>query len=215
MTDLRAPFPWFGAKSRVAEVIWRAFDPAVPNLVDPFCGSLATLLLRPGGAGKIETVNDADGLLVNFWRSVQIDPRETAKWVDWPISEIDVHARHAWLLERKPALRDLLAEDPEAHDPKAAGWWVWGLCQWIGGGWGSVELRLKAKLPATYRNHDDIRRLATHEMCHALVAPAFGVDGVRYLSEREAAAAWEEVTIRLMRGVFGYRRRAWKAMLNP
>jgi len=73
-----------------------------------------------------------------------------------------------------------------------------------------LELRLKAKLPASYRNHDDIRRLATHEMCHALAAPAFGVDGVRYLTEREAYAAWEEVTIRLMRGVFGYKG-AWRA----
>jgi len=96
------------------------------------------LLGRPGGAGKVETVNDADGLLVNFWRSVQLDPRETAKWADWTISEIDVHARHAWLLERKPDIRSLLAEDPEAHDAKAAGWWVWGICQWIGGGWGSA-----------------------------------------------------------------------------
>ena len=137
MTDLRAPFPYFGGKSRVAPVVWQAFSDRVPQYVETHAGSLAVLLGRPGWAGKIETVNDADGLLVNFWRSVQLSPDETAKWADWPISEIDVHARHAWLLERKTRLREFLVSDPEAHDPKAAGWWVWGICQWIGGGWGS------------------------------------------------------------------------------
>lgn len=54
MSDLRAPFPWFGGKRRVANVVWRAFGADVPNLIDPFAGSLAILLGRPGGAGKIE-----------------------------------------------------------------------------------------------------------------------------------------------------------------
>ena len=43
---LRAPFPWFGGKSRVAAVVWRAFGD-VPNYVEPFAGSLAVLLGRP------------------------------------------------------------------------------------------------------------------------------------------------------------------------
>ena len=84
MTELRAPFPYFGGKSRVADVVWQAFGTRVPQY---FFGSGAVLLGRPDGAGKVETVNDADGLLVNFWRSVQIDPGETAKWADWPISD--------------------------------------------------------------------------------------------------------------------------------
>jgi hypothetical protein len=31
MTPVRAPFPWFGGKRRVADVVWRAFGPDVPE----------------------------------------------------------------------------------------------------------------------------------------------------------------------------------------
>lgn len=68
--DLRAPFPWFGGKSRVAHLVWSAFGADVANYVEPFAGSLAVLLARPGEP-RIETVNDLDGYLVNFWRAVQ------------------------------------------------------------------------------------------------------------------------------------------------
>ena len=74
MAEVRAPFPWFGGKRRVADVVWRAFGVDVPNYVEPFAGSLAVLLGRPGGAGKIETVNDLDRYLANFWRAVTADP---------------------------------------------------------------------------------------------------------------------------------------------
>ena len=43
MTDLRAPFPWFGGKSRVAPLVWDRFGD-VPNYVEPFFGSGAVLL---------------------------------------------------------------------------------------------------------------------------------------------------------------------------
>jgi hypothetical protein len=32
-------------------------------------------------------------------------------------------------------LVDKLHGDPEYFDSKIAGWWVWGLCNWIGSGW--------------------------------------------------------------------------------
>lgn len=43
---LKAPFPWFGGKSRVAHIVWERFGD-VPNYVEPFAGSLAVLLRRP------------------------------------------------------------------------------------------------------------------------------------------------------------------------
>jgi len=43
---LRAPFPWFGGKSRCAGVVWSMLGD-VPNYVEPFAGSLAVLLGRP------------------------------------------------------------------------------------------------------------------------------------------------------------------------
>jgi DNA adenine methylase len=49
---LQAPFPYFGGKSRVAEIVWARFGD-VDNYVEPFFGSGAVLLARPQ-TGKIE-----------------------------------------------------------------------------------------------------------------------------------------------------------------
>lgn len=146
MTKLRAPFPWFGGKSLAAPLIWRAFG-NVPNYVEPFAGSLAVLLARPH-APKVETVNDKDGLISNFWRAVQSRPDEVARWADWPVNEADLHARHRWLVAQIPGLTERLIADPEYSDPKIAGWWVWGICAWIGNGWCSRDERLSRQLPA-------------------------------------------------------------------
>ena len=43
---LKAPFPWFGGKSLVADIVWQRFGD-IPNYVEPFFGSGAVLLGRP------------------------------------------------------------------------------------------------------------------------------------------------------------------------
>lgn len=43
----KAPFPWFGGKTRASGLVWQRFG-AVANYVEPFAGSLAVLLGRPG-----------------------------------------------------------------------------------------------------------------------------------------------------------------------
>lgn len=103
---MKAPFPYFGGKSRVAGMVWRRFGD-VPNYVEPFFGSGAILLGRPyynatagrftGKGWRTETVNDASVYLTNFWRAVSAEPERVAELADWPVSEIDLHARHAWL----------------------------------------------------------------------------------------------------------------------
>ncbi len=130
---LQAPFPYFGGKSRVAHIVWRAFGD-VPNYVEPFFGSGAVLLGRPHGP-KIETVNDADGFLANFWRAIKCAPEEVAEHADWPVNENDLHARHIWLVNQREELTSRLEGDPHYYDAKIAGWWVWGICCWIGSGW--------------------------------------------------------------------------------
>lgn len=102
--------------------------------VEPFFGSGAVLLSRPSEPG-IETVNDADGLLVHFWRALRAAPSEVAWHADYPVSEIDLHARHRELVRRAGEVREQLEADPRWYDAELAGWWVWGLSQWIGGGW--------------------------------------------------------------------------------
>lgn len=132
ITPLRAPFPWFGGKRRAAQIIWERFG-EVPNYVEPFAGSLAVLLARPHAA-KTETVNDLDCYLANFWRAMQAAPSDVAQWADWPVNEADLLARHRWLLAQAD-FRTRMRSEADYFDAKIAGWWVWGLCSWIGSGW--------------------------------------------------------------------------------
>lgn len=135
--DIRSPFPWFGGKSAASEIIWKRFGD-VKNYVEPFAGSLAVLLTRPHWpfeSTRTETVNDADCYLANFWRALQADQEAVAKFADWPVNEADLHARHLWLVNVAKDTVAKLRTDPEFYDAKIAGWWVWGICQWIGSGW--------------------------------------------------------------------------------
>jgi DNA adenine methylase len=126
-------FPWFGGKSRAADIIWRRFGP-VDNYVEPFFGSGAILFARPHEPG-IETINDKDRYVANFWRAVQADPDAVAEAANWPVNEADLEARHYWLVtEGAKRLAELLTT-PDGCDAKIAGWWVWGQCCWIGSGW--------------------------------------------------------------------------------
>lgn len=147
-TPLKAPFPYPGGKSIVADRIWTAFGADINNYVEAFAGSLAVLLRAPAVPNN-ETVNDLDGHLTNFWRAVKYRPDETALHADYPVSELDLHARHRWLVAQRPNLTAALEADPDFCDPKAAGWWVWGICQWIAGPWCPVtENRIKRERPS-------------------------------------------------------------------
>jgi site-specific DNA-adenine methylase len=144
MSALKAPFPWMGGKSSVAEIVWQRFGD-VRNYCEPFFGSGAMLLSRPKPIGT-ETVNDVNGWLCNFWRALQADPEGVARYADWPVSELDLHARGDWLFYR-PGVEEWIEKmraDPEFYDVKSAGWWVWGCCCWIGTGWGPM-MRAQAK----------------------------------------------------------------------
>jgi DNA adenine methylase len=129
---LTPPFPYFGSKRAVTEIIWQALGD-VGVYIEPFLGSAAILLARPS-VPKVETVNDADCFLSNFWRALQADPAGVAQWADYPVSELDLHARHRWLMAQED-FREHMRADPDYYDVKLAGWWVWGLCCWIGHGW--------------------------------------------------------------------------------
>ena len=136
-TDLnKAPFPAFGGKSRIAAEVWSRFG-NVRNYVEPFAFSAAVLLKRPGGPGAVETINDRNAFVTNFWRAVRSEPDAVAEHADWPVIEDDLHARHRWLVASDEAVArlDRVREDPEYFDAKIAGWWCWGACCWIGSGW--------------------------------------------------------------------------------
>lgn len=146
----RPPFPFFGTKRKVADDVWRVFG-RVSRYVEPFMGSAALILARPR---PVHTVaNDRNRYLSNFWRAVQFAPEETARWADWPVNEADLLARHRWLesrpferaiagtpdpadlLRRLRRLEQRLDADPLWYDPVVAGWWAWGQCCTLRGGW--------------------------------------------------------------------------------
>ena len=133
---MKAPFIWFGGKSRVADIVWSALGD-VTNYIEPFAGSLAVLLGRPDWhRGSCETVNDIDSMICNFWRAVTAAPDGVVKHADWPVNETDLLARHAWLIDTGlPILAAKLPNDPLFFDTRIAGWWLWGINIWIGGGW--------------------------------------------------------------------------------
>lgn len=134
---LTAPFPYFGGKSRVASIVWeRLGNPS--HYLEPFAGSLAVLLARPG-EGLVEIVGDADGFIANFWRALQAEPEKVWDKTYYPCIEVDLHARAKWLREREPELVEKLRADIEFYDVKVAGWWLWGIALWIGGGWPRSE----------------------------------------------------------------------------
>ena len=126
---LRAPFPWFGGKSAVASIVWQRFGD-VRNYVEPFAGSLAVLLGRPHWpweGNRIETVNDADCFLANFWRALQADPEGVAA--------LRLAGKRGGLARAAPVRVNVAREhvercrtEPEYFDSKIAGWWVWGCC---------------------------------------------------------------------------------------
>jgi hypothetical protein len=123
--------------------VWKRLG-NTPNFIDPFLGSNAPLLSRPGwdwqkgqwtdGKNRIETVNDKDCFVANFWRATNDDSEGVAKFASWPVNEADLHSRHLWLINNADFIKRMKS-DPDYYDIKVAGWWVWGLCQWIGSGW--------------------------------------------------------------------------------
>ena len=131
---LRAPFPYPGGKSKIAPVVWQRLGDT-PNYCEPFLGSAAVLLARPPFEGnRIETVNDADGHVANFFRALQADPDAVAYYADWPVSELDMQSRGTWLYYRPTAREwvERLRSDPDYYDAKSAGWWAWFVSCWIG-----------------------------------------------------------------------------------
>lgn len=133
MADLRSPFPWFGGKRKVAPVVWQRFGD-VRNYVEPFFGSGAVLLERPQPFAGVETVNDKDGFLSNFWRALQADPDGVARYADKMVNEIDLAAWRDWLYSDM-SFQDRMWRDPNYYDVQKAGVWVWGVCSTIGNAW--------------------------------------------------------------------------------
>jgi len=133
------PYTYFGGKRAIASVVWERLG-NVKAFVEPFFGGGAVFWLRPQwhfalGERRWELLNDIDGMIVNFLRAVYHDPAAVAHYANWHITELDLTARHIWLVHQKENLVQRLESDPDYYDAKIAGWWAWGINNWIGAGW--------------------------------------------------------------------------------
>jgi len=142
-SSITFPAPYFGGKRRAAALIWERMGDVV-NWVEPFGGTGAVLLARPADhRARVETLNDLDGLLVNVHRALRADPLGVADVCDYPVAEVDLHARHRALVAARAGLTARLEADPRYYDVELAGWWLWGASAWIGDGWCSGALNRK------------------------------------------------------------------------
>ena len=135
-----APFVFFGGKRTVTAQVWARLG-RPRQYIEPFCGSAAMLLANRHPA-SLEVIGDQNFYIANFWRAVKYQPDLTACEADYPVSHVDLDARHRWLTEpaRTAELRAQLANPEWPGDPRIAGWWVWGQCAWIGSGWCEKEV---------------------------------------------------------------------------
>ena len=150
---IKAPFPYYGGKSRIAEEVWTRFG-KVDRYLEPFAGSLAVLLYKDK-VDCFEVVCDLNGYIANFWRAVTHDPEQTAQYACYPTIHQDLSARqkhiYKWLQEYKYRLSD----DAEFYDCKIAGWWVWGMSSWIGLNYGVPQLTgTKGEKRPAIKEHD-------------------------------------------------------------
>src|SRR5437899_7603334 len=94
-----SPFPYFGGKRSIAVEVWERFG-APAQYIEPFCGSAAVLLAARRPA-SLEVINDGSGFIANFWRAVKHQSAVVAEWADYPVSHIDLGARHVWLMAQR------------------------------------------------------------------------------------------------------------------
>lgn len=131
---MKAPFPYFGSKSKIADRVWAALGQP-KHYIEPFFGSGAVLLNRPDWVPIMtETVCDKDGHLANVWRALQFAPDSVARICDWPVNHADLIARRKTLIERQDDLLDALCRDDKFFDVELAGYWIWAASCWIGQG---------------------------------------------------------------------------------
>ncbi|NPU90005.1 MAG: DNA adenine methylase [Fervidobacterium sp.] len=130
--SLKAPFPYFGGKSMVADIVWQYLgNPKV--YIEPFFGSGAVLLARPiVDLTNYEIINDKDGFVCNAWRALKHAPDTVAEYCDYPCNHADIAARRKVLHEEALGLLDKLVNDDEYYDAKLAGYWIYGMSYWIG-----------------------------------------------------------------------------------
>jgi DNA adenine methylase len=151
LAPLTSLFPYYGGEAQVAPILWQSLGD-VRHYLEPFAGSLAVLLARPHRP-RVETVNDRDGHLVNLWWALAADPGAVVQHARWPVSSIDLWARHDYLCRERAALTAELIADHRFYDAELAGLWLYCASTWAGSGFGrKAGLRPTPHIPHMVRD---------------------------------------------------------------
>ncbi|MGW1246960.1 DNA adenine methylase [Streptomyces sp. NPDC002535] len=96
---MKSPVPYFGSKQSLAPWLVSLL-PQCGHYVEPYCGSLSVLLAkRPS---PMETVNDLDGDLMNFWRVLRDRPDDLIR-----VCALTPHSRAEMLAAHEPTEDEL------------------------------------------------------------------------------------------------------------
>lgn len=118
---MKAPFPYFGGKARLAKRIC-ALMPAHKQYIEPFFGAGNVFFAKE--PCPHETINDLDHGVMNLFTVLRDQPEEFMR-----LAELTIHSRELWRECREKWAQE---EDPVR---KAWRWWVVAVTGW-GSDWG-------------------------------------------------------------------------------
>lgn len=125
-------FTYFGNKQRIAKLVWQLFGNDNIAYAEPFAGS-ASILLHSPVKHSFEVINDVDCYVANAHRATKYKPHEVIRHLYYTRCEIDLWARHDYLINRKKDFTlDMLREDHTYCNPELAAYWIWGQNLWLG-----------------------------------------------------------------------------------
>ena len=123
--ELKAPFPYFGGKSQIADEVWRIFGHC-DRYIEPFFGSGAMLWKRPDWKeGADEIVNDASCHIANVWRAIKHAPDKVADECDFPTNHAEFMARKKAIMDAEKEMADKIIANVDYYDARMAGFFIW------------------------------------------------------------------------------------------
>ena len=117
---MKAPFPWFGGKARMARRIV-ALMPAHKQYIEPFFGAGSVFFAKE--PCPHETINDLDHGVANLFTVLRDQPEEFMR-----LAELTIHSRELW--------RECREKWAQEEDPVRKAWRWWVVAQSFGGKWG-------------------------------------------------------------------------------
>lgn len=120
-------FPWPGGKAKVAPVVWSRFG-LVDEYWEPFVGSAAVFLARPGGRYGREILNDHNSDVVNVHQTAKLDPTGLVEHLETPLSHVAMEVNARILRQQRTSLSRMLRSDLDYFDTRLAALFLVNAC---------------------------------------------------------------------------------------